>query len=68
MATRRTYVDVAAAFKAAREDVTGKEPNEDRAAMLDGISLAAEHVADVFKRHNKSFSRERFLTDCGVST
>lgn len=66
--TRKDYELIAAAFKAARADVTEKEPESSHKDMLDGISLAVEHVADALKRQNELFYRNRFLTACGVQS
>lgn len=62
--TRKDYVALAEAFIAAREDIRNKEdvPGE----LLDGVSYAAEHVADALARDNRAFDRERFLRAAGV--
>lgn len=66
--TRKDYVAIAAAIKAARADIVSKEPEASRADMKDGASLAAEHIADVMKRDNPHFDRARFLAACGVQS
>lgn len=63
--TRKDYVAIAAAIRAARRDVTNREPPECVADMQDGISLAAEHLADALRRDNPRFDRARFLAACG---
>jgi hypothetical protein len=64
--TKKDYIAIAAAIKAARADVTTKEPRYSQRDMLDGISLAVEHVADVFAADNPRFDRARFLAACDV--
>lgn len=64
--TKKDYVAIAAAIKAARADVTNKEPLWAQRDMLDGVSLAAEHVATMCARDNPRFDRARFLNACGV--
>lgn len=66
--TRKDYVAIAGAIAAARRDITGKEPKESHADMLDGASLSAEHIADVMARDNPRFNRARFLKACGVQS
>jgi hypothetical protein len=65
--TRKDYVAIAAAIKAARADITGKEPDEHHIDMLDGTSLSAEHIAEVLKRDNPRFDRARFFAACGIA-
>lgn len=64
--TRRHLEAMAAAIRAARQDVVNKEPSSAHADMLDGINLAAEHVIDALREINPSLDRLRFLTDAGV--
>jgi hypothetical protein len=64
--TRRHYVALAEAFAAARADVQAKEPSAVIPDLLDGISYAAEHIADALARDNRAFDRERFLRAAGV--
>lgn len=66
MMTKRHFVALAAAFKAARADVISKEPDASHTDLLDGISYAAEHVADACANDNPQFNRARFLAACGV--
>lgn len=66
--TKRDYVAIAQAFLAARADITGKEPEECHTDMLDGTSLAAEHIADVMQRDNPRFDKARFLKACGIQS
>jgi len=65
--TRKDYEMLSNAFKAARRDVLTKEPEEQQQDMLDGICLAAEHVADDLARQSSGFDGRRFLYDCGCS-
>lgn len=67
MCSRQDFVAIANAIKAAQADVIGKEPKKAHADMLDGISLAAEHIADELASDNSRFDRGRFLAACGVS-
>jgi hypothetical protein len=64
--SRKDFVAMAAAMKAARRDILTKEAPERHADMLDGVSLAAEHLADVLNGTNANFDRARFLDACGV--
>lgn len=66
--TRKDYIAIAAAFVAARADITTKEPDTSHRDMYDGASLAAEYVADVMARDNPRFDRARFLKACGVQS
>lgn len=66
MPTRKLFVAIAAAIAGARADILNKEPEASHADMLDGASLAAEHIADVFARENPNFDRARFLKACGI--
>jgi hypothetical protein len=63
--TRKDYVIIAQAIRAARQDVLSKEgPNPDD--LLDGIGYAAEHIADALEKDNPAFRREMFLAASGV--
>lgn len=64
--TRKDYILIANAFLAARADIEGKEPPENQADLLDGVSYAVEHVADHLRRTNERFDHARFLKACGV--
>jgi hypothetical protein len=66
--TRKDFILIAHAFNVARQDVENKEPVEHHENMLDGISLAAEHVADSLRRTNERFDRAKFLAACGVQS
>lgn len=66
--TRKDYVAIAQAIRAARHDVTSKEPAESQVDMLDGTSLSAEHIADALARDNARFDRARFIAACGVQS
>lgn len=68
MCSRKDYVAVAACIQAAQVDVVNKEPKKSHRDMLDGVSLAAEHIADYFAADNARFDRERFLAACGVQS
>lgn len=65
--TRKDYVLLAEAIRAARNDVLSKEgPNPED--LLDGIAYAAEHIADALALDNPAFRREMFLAASGVSS
>lgn len=66
--TRKDYIAIAAALVRARADVQAKEPSESVSGLLDGISYAAEHIADALKRDNGAFDRSRFLAAAGVQS
>lgn len=58
--TRKDYVLLAAALKAARTDVIAKEPPKHIPALLDGVGYAADWIADSLVRDNPRFDVERF--------
>lgn len=62
--TRKDYIALAGAIKAARLPATveGVYP----APFNDGISSAAEQIADTLAQDNPRFDRARFLKACGV--
>ena len=66
--TRKDYILIAAKFCLAKLDVLGKEPPEHHSDMLDGVYLAAEHIADALASDNPHFDRARFLAACGVQS
>lgn len=66
--TRKHYVMIAAALMRARADIIQKEPERCHGDMLDGVSLAAEHVCDVLAQDNSAFDRGRFLKAAGVES
>ena len=66
MMTKKHYEAIAAAFNAARYDVKRKEYAQDD--LQDGISYAAEHLADYLATENPRFDRERFLVACGLES
>lgn len=57
--TRKDYVLLAAALKAARDRLTG--PSQE----VDGIDYAAMDIADALAADNPRFDRDRFLRDAG---
>jgi hypothetical protein len=64
--TRKDYVLLAEAIRAACDDIRSKEPEECREDLLAGVSYAAEYVADVLADDNRAFDRSRFLNAAGV--
>ena len=66
--TRKDYVLIAGKLYQAKLDILGKEAPSDHSNMLDGVSLAAEHIADAMQIDNPRFDRERFLKACGVQS
>jgi hypothetical protein len=64
--TRKDYVRIAAAIKAARAEIVAKEPDELHSELLDGVSYTADFLADALKADNPSFDRARFLAACGI--
>lgn len=64
--TRKDYIAIAAAIKAAKLDIFCKEPDASHVDLCDGANYAAEHIADVMARDNARFDRARFLAACGV--
>jgi hypothetical protein len=66
--TRKDYVAIAAAIKAAKADMFAKEPDESHVDLCDGANYAAEHIADTMERDNPRFDRARFLKACGVQS
>lgn len=64
--TRRDYIELAAALKSAREDITNKEPAESQSDLIDGVGYAADWVADLLKRRDPKFDVQRFLKNAGV--
>lgn len=67
--TRKDYVALSAAMRAARDDIYRKEPEgSTQTDLLDGVSYAAEHIADALAQDNRAFDRARFLRDAGVQS
>lgn len=66
--TRKDYVAIAEAVMSARREITLKEPHDSREDLDDGVSYAAEFIADVMARDNPRFDRARFLKACGVQS
>ena len=62
--TRKDYILIAAALKAARSSYT--LPNV--AIYHNGIDNAAQRLADALGRDNPRFDRERFLKAAGVQS
>jgi hypothetical protein len=62
--TRKDYVLLAEAFKAARAESAGSPLS---GAFKSGIDNAAEYVADALAADNPRFDRARFLRDAGVA-
>lgn len=56
--SRKDYILIAAALKAASESVTGLERK--------GVQWAARDLAQALARDNARFNRERFLEAAGV--
>ena len=63
--TRKDYIAIAAALKAAR--VTNGTNNPNRALYLNGIANAANRIADAMQADNARFDRARFLAACEVT-
>lgn len=68
---RHEFEMLSAAIRAARDCIKDKEPDESQTDLLDGVSYAAEFIADALARGtapggNRAFDRERFLRDCGL--
>jgi hypothetical protein len=61
--TRKDYILIAEALKAARAEATAVAM---RAAV--GVTIAAVHISDVLARDNPRFDRECFLKACGVQS
>ena len=64
--SRKDYVRIAAAIKAARAEIVAEEPEEFHSELLDGVAYVADFLADALKADNPSFDRTRFLTACGL--
>lgn len=64
--TRKDYIELATALKAARLCIIRTEPTEFHTDMLDGNRLSAEYIAEALGRDNPRFDRERFLKAAGV--
>lgn len=65
--TRKDYVALAEALREARVDIQCKEPAEHVSTLKDGVSYAADHIADALAADNPRFDRTRFLKACGVT-
>jgi hypothetical protein len=65
--SKKDYEAIARAIVAACDDIRNKEPDASQADMIDGATLAAEHIADYCRRTSESFDRARFLKACGVN-
>jgi hypothetical protein len=59
MSSRRTFIDVAAALRSAREHSTCIE-------HAHGVDDAAQAIAHAFGRENRAFERQLFLRNAGV--
>ena len=60
--TRKDYVMLAAALKAAQADCVAAGRN------TTGNRCAAEHIADALARNNAAFDKARFLVAAGVTS
>lgn len=65
--TRKDYVLIAEALREARVDIQCKEPEEQVQTLKDGVSYAADWIADALAGENPRFDRNRFLKACGVT-
>ncbi len=66
--TRKDFILIAAAIRAARDEMFAKEPDESHVDLNDGLNYTAEFIADALRRTNERFDRERFLKACGVQS
>lgn len=69
---RHEFEAIAEALRDARNDIRSKEPQSSQADLLDGVSYAAEYVADALARGtapggNRAFDRDLFLRNAGVT-
>ena len=64
--TRKDYIVIAAALRAARPHWTTDAGREFEAAPLQTHRLSCECVADALGQDNARFDRSRFLVACGV--
>jgi hypothetical protein len=62
--TRKDYVLIAAALKAARDEI----PVGGAGAEYLANSVAARHIANALASDNARFDRARFLAACGVQS
>lgn len=63
--TRKDYIRIAAALKAAR--VANPLSNASKAVYNNGVDNAAHRVADALVEDSGRFDRARFLEACGVA-
>ena len=63
--TRKDFELIAAAFREARRNIEDKEPADAVERLNDGVSYAADYLADALAKTNERFDRARFRAACG---
>ena len=64
--TRKDYETIAAAIKAAAQNIDPDYSRETVNNMLHGVIMSAHALADALAQENPRFDRARFLKACGV--
>ena len=63
--TRKDYIRIAAAFKAAKAKINDVEPPQCRDDLIDGVDYALGYVADALRADNPAFDAVKFLKAVG---
>lgn len=63
--TRKDYVMLAAALKAARDHILDVEPGSAQRDLLDGVYYATDRIVDALTQGNPLFDAARFLKASG---
>lgn len=66
--TKKDYIRIAAAIKAARVNNSTENGNPNKALYNNGVDNAAAMIAHALAGDNAMFDRARFLAACGVAS
>jgi hypothetical protein len=64
--TRKDYIRIAAAFKAAKAKIRDVENARDVNELIDGVDYAVGYVAEALKNDNPAFDAKMFLAAVGA--
>ena len=66
--TKKDYVLIAAAIRAAQAKIEDCEPPQAHNDLLDGVAYTRDYLCDMLAQDNPRFDRARFLAACGVQS
>ena len=64
--TRKDYIRIAAAFKAAKAKINDVEPLQCRDDLIDGVDYAVGYIAEALQADNPAFDAKKFLAAVGA--